>query len=254
MTERRLTLTPASSYLNDSGETLGVPSTLCEEPGSAVPNVQCGAAVHHCGACGAGVGPSLIRRGDGCPKCPPGTEVVPGECRNAPVSGTTRCWRHGGKSPNALAKAEESKIETKARRVLADLGGRPEPVVDVLQALEDLAGEAVMLTHVLRSMVADLTKIRYEAPGIGTEQIRGELTVYLSALSRAESILSKIAGLHLEERRVRVSELQAVALHSCVISALSKAEIAEPGRQRFVEALSQELKAVAPGSPLRPVA
>ncbi len=111
-----------------------------------------------------------------------------------------------------------------------------------------------MLTHVLRSMVADLTKIRYEAPGIGTEQIRGELTVYLSALSRAESILSKIAGLHLEERRVRVSELQAVALHSCVISALSKAEIAEPGRQRFVEALSQELKAVAPGSPLRPVA
>ena len=109
--------------------------------------------------------------------------------QDGPMLGQHVCRMHGGKSPQALRKPG-ALAEQAARRVLSDLGAEAPPVVDALDALERLAGEAVRLVDVLRGMVSDLEEVRYRGgPGSGTEQLRGELGAFLSALGRAESDL-----------------------------------------------------------------
>jgi hypothetical protein len=126
---------------------------------------------------------------------------------------------HGGASPQARRKAAERLAAAEARRTLEDLGGQVEPIGDPFAALEQLAGEAVALVAVLRGQVAALQAVRYQGgPGSGTEQLRGELQAYMTALGRAESILGRIAALDLDARRVRLQEAQ-VAL---VVSAFAK--------------------------------
>jgi len=129
------------------------------------------------------------------------------------------CRMHGGSSPQARKKAAERIAEQAARRTLSDLGAEAPPVVDALDALERLAGEAMRLVDVLRGMVSDLEEIRYRGgPGSGTEQLRGELGAFLSALGRAESVLGRILALDLDAKRVRIEEAKVAA----VVLALDK--------------------------------
>jgi hypothetical protein len=152
---------------------------------------------------------------------------------------------HGGKSPQALAAAQRRLAEQRARATLADLD-HIEPVTDPFAALEDLAGQAVALVGVLRSKVAELQSVRYES-GQGLEQLRGELQAYLSALQRAESVLSKIVSLDLESRRVRIQEAQASLVASALARVLGSAQLQlDPERQRLArQMLARELGAPA---------
>ena len=116
-----------------------------------------------------------------------------GTCKNRPMNGQRRCHVHGGSSPQALAAAAERLALTRAQRTLESIG-ETAPCRDPLTALEDLAGQALALVDVLRGAVSRLEQIRYQDAHAG-EQLRGELTAYLSALARAESILGKIITL-----------------------------------------------------------
>lgn len=100
------------------------------------------------------------------------------------------------------------------------------------------------LVEVLRAMVGDLETIRYRGgPGSGGEQIRGELQAYLSALGRAESVLSKIIALDLDSRRLRLDEAKA----TFIVAALAKVlghrdlELSEDRQRRARALLAQEL-------------
>jgi hypothetical protein len=163
------------------------------------------------------------------------------------MAGQSVCRMHGGSSPQARKKAAERLAEQAARRTLSDLGAEAPPVVDALDALERLGGEAVRLVDVLRGMVSDLEEIRYRGgPGSGTEQLRGELGAFLSALGRAESVLGRILALDLDAKRVRIEEAKVAAVVLALDKVLASPDLAlDTERQRR----GRELLARALGAP-----
>ena len=163
-------------------------------------------------------------------------------CRKRVILGGTRCATHGGSSPQAKAKAAERLAEQRARRYLADLAGDIEPVTDAIGELERLAGQAVALVDLLRRVVADLEQIRYQALGMGTEQTRGELTAYLAALGRAESILGRIVSLNLDDRRVRLQEAQVEQVLRAIGRALDQLGLSEAEQSRASELIAAEFR------------
>jgi len=130
--------------------------------------------------------------------------------------GAPVCRMHGGSAPQVTRKAAVRVAEAKAA-TLADLAGAG-PVSDPLGALLDLAGQAVVLTDALRAMVARLEDV-------GTDGVAPELSAYLCALGRAESILVAIARLDLDARLVRVSEAEAALLATMVLAVLEADEL-----------------------------
>jgi hypothetical protein len=167
-----------------------------------------------------------------------------GTCGHLAMLGQERCRMHGGASPQALRKASERLAAAEARRTLDDLGGRVDPIGDPFAALERLAGEAVALVDVLRGQVAALQAIRYQGgPGSGTEQLRGELQAYLSALGRAESILGRIASLDLDARRVRLQEAQAAIVIAAFAKVLDRIGLDSEAQRRARGMLALELGA-----------
>lgn len=100
-----------------------------------------------------------------------------------------------------------------------------DPVLDPFAALEDLAGQAVTLVEVLRSKVSHLQDVGYSSK-MGLEQVKAELQVYLSALTRAESILGRIVSLDLDARRVRIEEAKAAVIVSAMSKVLAHRDLA----------------------------
>jgi len=155
-----------------------------------------------------------------------------GACKRHPGPGLTRCKFHGGASPLALQKAQERLAEQAARRTLASLGQPISPVVDPVSELERLAGEVVAFKDALLALVGDLQEIRYKS-GQQFEQVRGEVQVFLSAIARCESVLSKIVALDLDSRRLALDQAKVILVVSAIDSVLSHRDLAlDPDRQR----------------------
>lgn len=163
-------------------------------------------------------------------------------CQHFVAPGFTRCRLHGGALPQAKLGAARRLADQHARKLLADLG-HVEPITDPIAALEDLAGQAKTLVDLLRIAVSDLEEIRYKGGlGQGTENVRGELQSYLAAMQRAESILGRIVSLNLDERRVRVQEVQAEIVLQAIGRAMDSVELPEDARQGLTAAIAQELR------------
>lgn len=122
-------------------------------------------------------------------------------------------------------------------RDLPDLEAPPEPVLDPFAALDDIASDAMALVEVMRRKVSRLDDVGYSS-SMGLEQVKAELQVYLSALTRAESVLSKIVSLGLDTRRVRLEEAKAALVVGAVEKVLSHKEVAlSPAQQRTARSL-----------------
>jgi hypothetical protein len=160
-----------------------------------------------------------------------------GWCRRPAGWGTShvgigRCRLHGGSTPTHVVAADKTALEVTAHRLLA-LEGAP-PVTDPLRALAALAGDSVALVNALRGFVSQLESVAY--PGRVAEQVRGELTIYVSALSRAESILSSIVRLGIEDRLVRLTEHQASVLATTFSAIMRELGVPEETWQPIVSA------------------
>ena len=162
------------------------------------------------------------------------------------MRGAVRCRMHGGASGQSKRKAQQRLIEQQAARVLADLGEEIEPVTDPLSALEQVAGQAMALVDLLRGKVAELEQIGYPSSQ-GLEQTRAELSLYLSALGRAESVVGRMLSLDLESRRLRLDEAKAALVVAALSRVLADRHLAlDSERQRWARSkLARELGAPA---------
>jgi hypothetical protein len=142
-------------------------------------------------------------------------------CRKAPIKGSTVCASHGGAAPQVRAAASRRVAEDEIRQGLARLD--VEPVGDPFTELSKLAGQVVAWKDALAAKVNDLTQVRYEAMGAGTEQLRAEVALFERALDRCAAVLGLIAKLNIDERMARISDRQATVVIDAVNAALAAA-------------------------------
>lgn len=174
----------------------------------------CGAPVNRCAGCQTTVGSFY----DQCPKCH-GTDFEPSTCRRRRLADATRCHLHGGRTPQARAKAAEHQVSAEAREALAQLG-EAAPVADPLRRLLALAGEVDARLAVFRGMVAELDELSM-TDAFNVDRGRAVVGLYVDASRDLASALTAIARLNLDERLVRIEEAQARALQQIVERLLS---------------------------------
>ncbi len=164
-------------------------------------------------------------------------------CQQFVVPFSTRCRLHGGKSPQAVSAADRRRAEATAKATLEDLGTTG-PVKDPVGALEDLAGQAMDLTNALRDQVASLKEVGFKSEQ-GFEQTKAELTAYLSAMSRAESVLKSIISLGLDERRVQVQEAQVRVAFGAIQRGVRKAGLTSEVQALVLRCIVESLRNVS---------
>lgn len=164
-------------------------------------------------------------------------------CEKPPIKGATVCASHGGSAPQVKAKAALRVAEEEVRKSLAELD--VEPVGDPFAELSKLAGQAVSWKDQLAAKVNELTEIRYEASGAGTEQLRAEIALFERAMDRCAHILVAIGKLGIDERMVRITERQIETLGQAINGALDDAGVNGEQAVAVRTALAARLQAVA---------
>lgn len=164
-------------------------------------------------------------------------------CGNWPITGGNVCRKHGGAAPQVKAAAIRRTAEADVQRGLARLDVTP--IGDPFEQLSALAGQVVAWKDALAGKVNELTTLRYEAMGAGTEQLRAEVALFERALDRCASVLGLIAKLNIDERLAKISERQAEAVVRAVDAAIAAAGITGPAAAEARSVAARELRLVA---------
>jgi hypothetical protein len=174
------------------------------------------------------------------------------------VPGAVVCRYHGGAARQVREKGAQRQAEQRAdeqlRRALAELD--VEPVEDPFTELGRLAGQVLSWKDRLAGQVNALTgdpcdacggggRLRYEAVGAGTEQLRAEVAVFERAMDRCIAVLGLIAKLDIDSRLARISDKQADAVIRAVDAALVAAGASGPAAVDGRKAAARELRASA---------
>lgn len=131
------------------------------------------------------------------------------------------CKLHGGCLPNVIKSVGTRKVDADARAAVR--GIVIEDVTDPLKAFARHAGEIVAVRDFLRGEVERLESIRYQA-GAG-EQLRAELAAYQAALRDTTQVLGVYARLNIDERLVRITQMQADIVVDALNAGLDAANI-----------------------------
>jgi hypothetical protein len=136
--------------------------------------------------------------------------------------------------------------EAKAAKTI--MGMELEPVTDPVAALRELAAETLALKAVLLQRVAALQgELRYEGRA-GQEQTRAELSAYEHAAERAGRLLTDLARLGLDSRRVQIEEAQILILVAVVSRGLSAANLPDDLRESARASIANEMRLIEAGN------
>lgn len=166
-----------------------------------------------------------------------------GPCGAQPLTGTDPpyCYRHVGRSldvvrAETLARRKAEHAFRAAQRAAERYGFDGD--LDVLAELLKLADECLRWKQVCAALVEQVEEVRYRT-GSG-EWIRGEIQLYTSALERAAKILTDLAKLNIEERRLARDQRQAGDLVQVIDGALT-ALGHDPEAQAIAAAVEEQL-------------
>jgi hypothetical protein len=151
------------------------------------------------------------------------------QCTNPPVTGATVCRMHGGAARQVKAKGAERIAEEKAQRALGQLTavlGTAEPVANPLQALAEIAGEALRWKQVIAERVSEMQQIRY-TDAKGSEQLRAEIAVFERAMDRCSTILASIVRLNIDERLAAITDRQGHLIAGVIVSVLEQLDLGD---------------------------
>lgn len=184
-------------------------------------------------------------------------------CGRGKAPGQDVCHNHGAKAPQNLAKAEE-------RMAIAEIHdklGVPR-VIDALDAIEEMVWEAAGNVAMLRALVQELTQ-RADGISVQTDD-DGERSYAANAIAGPTGSTAKLfdAAPHVlvtmydaerdrlaqysalalkagvDERRVRVAEVQTSRLFEAVTTALDAAGLNPQQQEAFRVALAGNLRAL----------
>jgi hypothetical protein len=182
------------------------------------------------------------------PRCGANCRSKEGPCRNKAGWGTDhvgvgRCRKHLGNTENHRVSAARQATTAEATEMLKRLG-QPAPLGDPVEELLQLGAEIRAWLEVLRELVARAKDIAtYDVAH--REYERASIKLYGEQLDRAHRVLSDLAKLGLDQRRVRVSEIQTATLVAAVTAMVRHEDLAlDAGRQaRALEIVALEVAA-----------
>lgn len=167
-------------------------------------------------------------------------------CQLDAVKGAMVCHKHGGRAPQVKAKAAERLAEDSARRAFGRLAEHSRPVGDPLTELTKLAGDVVAWKDFLAGRIETLETLRFE-DAKGSEQIRGELTLFGQALDRCNTVLATVARLDIDTRLAAITIEQHAMVLRAVEAALDAAGVPAERRPAAKKAAAGHLRLVEAG-------
>lgn len=167
--------------------------------------------------------------------------------------GVGACKLHGGRTKSGRVAAARQRVDMDARALLSRLG-EPEPLVDPVRRLQELAGEADQWLQVCRQQVSDLDGNFTLLDKLDTEQVRAMVRQYTEAIDRLHRIGADLVRLNLEDRARRLDEAQARFVWAAVDRGLRRGleerpEMYGPVRQAIGRAVRDVMAELEPGAP-----
>jgi hypothetical protein len=109
--------------------------------------------------------------------------------------------------------------------------GEPDPLGDPVEELLALGAEILAWLSVVRERLTELQDFS-AMDGALIDRERALVSIYGQALDRGERVLTSLAKLGLEERRVRLSESQAALLVAIITGVLDHPDLALDAARR----------------------
>lgn len=154
-------------------------------------------------------------------------------CGGSPMRGQDVCRMHGGSSPQAKAAAARRLARQEAVATLAQV--EVVPVGDPLDALAQVASEAVALKDHFANLVAELGKTMAFTDRLGEQKLDARVALYERALDRAHRFLADWVRLGFEDRKVQLDEIRTARVVAFVRGVLADHGIAiEDDRTRQI--------------------
>ncbi len=174
-----------------------------------------------------------------------GAKTASGEpCKKYPVTGGTRCVKHGGSSPQAIAAAKK---RTVAARLHAEVARRGyEPVTNPALLLARVAGEAEAFKDAAKDRMDRLSSWE-SINNFGTEAVAPIVTVYAAALRDVAQVAERLWKLGLDHKALameaeRPSHEQAQVLSRIIDAAVAAADLSDDQMTRFRTGLATALQ------------
>ncbi len=198
------------------------------------------------------------------PRCAATAKTTGRPCGRSPVPGATVCRYHGGLAPQVQAAARRRVLAAEAAVELAHLGVSIDTTP--VEALEAMLAEAAGNVVVLRELVAGL-RLRSDQVteledddgtlavitfgGAIAGQVRADsaeakphvfVVMYNDERDRLAALAVACAKLGIDERRLRLAEIQTTRLFNAVQRSLEAAGLSVEQRDTFSVALAGELR------------
>jgi hypothetical protein len=176
------------------------------------------------------------------------------QCRGMAVTGTTVCRMHGGAAPQVLAAVERRRADGQRReamlewgRTYGEIAPHEDPAVVMAEQIQRSRGHVAWLLERVQETEADAlvwgltSRVEREGgefPGVDTTyaaETDGWLRLYSEERDRLVRMVAVAARMGVDERLVRIAEVQTEILYAAVAKAFAAAELtAEQQRRAFV--------------------
>lgn len=166
-------------------------------------------------------------------------------CANIAVNDTGKCEFHQPRDSWLVPTYRDGR-RTIARihKISREAGIDTTKVANPLQALLELAAEAMNFKDELGRRVVALDETEWTYEHVAGEQIKGDLLLYERALERVSRMLSMITRLGVEERLARVSERQAHLVEQALSLTLEELGLDLGTQDRARDLVAKRLRAV----------
>jgi hypothetical protein len=187
-------------------------------------------------------------------------------CANSPTEGATRCWRHGGSSPQAKAAAARRVAEQEARETMAKAVrtlGLPidvDPGKALLDEIHWTAGHVAWLRGKVQELQdSELTWGRTQTDnGIGPQGPVDTVTekaapntwyqLYMAEREHLAKVCSLALKAGIEERKVKLAESQGLLVADVIRRILGALGLTPEQQQLVPDIVPRELRALAGGA------
>jgi hypothetical protein len=167
-------------------------------------------------------------------------------CRQEAVNNTGLCPYHQPKDKWLVPVTREQRRAVARIHTVAEAAGVDTTrVANPLQALLELADEALRFKEECARRVVALEQNEWRYEHIAGEQIRGDIVLYERAMDRAMKMLLAVSRLGIEERLARVTERQAVLVEQAIVRALEESGADVKTQDKAREIVAEHLRSVA---------